>query len=178
MTDNSMTLLVISGTVGVGKTTVANELSTLLESRNVAHTFIDLDALAATFPRRDGDPFGDTLALTNLHGVWRNCRDYGSRNLIIVCVVETPDYAARLSHTVDIANPIVCELRANPTSLIGRVRTREVGSAQLWHERRSLSLADDLAKAGLADLTVETDNRSVTDIAREIDAQVRWAGDS
>ena len=84
-------LLVISGPVGVGKTTVGNELSTSLERRRVAHTFIDLDTLAETYPRPPGDRFGNRLALLNLRDVWINCAAAGSRNLIVARVVETRD---------------------------------------------------------------------------------------
>lgn len=39
------TLLLISGAVGVGKSTIANEPSSVLEDDGVSHTAIDLDAL-------------------------------------------------------------------------------------------------------------------------------------
>jgi hypothetical protein len=174
MTDPQMTLLLISGSVGVGKTTVANELSTVLEGRGIPHTFMDLDALAYTFPRDPDDPFGDRLATQNLKAVWRNCRAYGSKNLIIARIVESRDYAAHLSRAVGIERPIVCELRASPDSLIGRVRAREVGSNLDWHERRSLTLSKELNARNLADFIVDTDRRSVTEIAREIDDSVSW----
>ena len=73
MTDMMQTsktnLVLISGPVGVGKTSVAEALSTTLESASVGHTFIDLDGLAKTYPRPIGDRFGDRIALKNLTAV-------------------------------------------------------------------------------------------------------------
>ena len=70
MTSNIEKLLLISGPVGVGKTTVANELSTLLEVDGIAHTFVDLDALTYTFPRSASDAFG-------AYSLWRISPPYG-----------------------------------------------------------------------------------------------------
>jgi len=42
---------VITGTVGVGKTSVALEMSEILAARAVPHALVDLDALSYVFPR-------------------------------------------------------------------------------------------------------------------------------
>ena len=167
-------LLVISGPVGAGKTTVGNEVSTSLERRRVAHTFIDLDTLAETYPRPPGDRFGNRLALLNLQDVWANCVAAGSRNLIVARVVETPQDAEEIQRAVPGSRPIVCQLRASDETLIERVGTREVGSGRAWHEARSLELAQSLRRSAPADFVVDTDGRSVLDIADEVVTQVEW----
>jgi len=62
-------LLIISGPVGVGKTTVAEELNSILSREGIAHTYIDLDVLAETYPRLADDRFNSRLALRNLRDV-------------------------------------------------------------------------------------------------------------
>lgn len=168
------TLLIISGPVGVGKTTIANELSTLLEADGIPHTFVDLDALAYTFPRSAADPFGDALALENLGAVWTNCRRRGARNLIVPRVVETREYPRKVADSVGVPDPLVCRLTASDRTLLQRVRTREIGSNLVWHEERSLRLSAELAKSGFEDFCVATDDRSITGIATEIRQRVDW----
>jgi len=167
-------LLVVTGSVGVGKTTIGSELTNVLEAMGIAHSFVDLDGLTMTFPRPPDDRFGDGLALANLQAVWSNCRGRGSKNLIVARVLETPDYLDRLQQATDLSEIVVCELTASKTTLIDRVRSREVGSGRLWHERRTLELADSLAELELATFSVTTDNRQPPDIAAEIAERVNW----
>ena len=41
---------------------LGQEVSALLAERDIPHSFIDLDALAQTFPRPQGDRYGTALA--------------------------------------------------------------------------------------------------------------------
>ena len=68
-------LLIISGPVGVGKTTTAEELSAILEGEEVDHSFVDLDGLAKTYPRPPDDRFGVRIALRNLRAVWAHSQE-------------------------------------------------------------------------------------------------------
>ena len=175
MAKQNQVLLLISGPVGVGKTTVANELSTLLVNESVPHTFVDLDALTHTYPRSLSDPFGNALALANLTIIWNNGRNHGARNLIVPRVVETRDYAEHLAQSVGISHPIVCRLTASDRTLLERVRAREIGSNLAWHEKRSLQLSAELSKTRNEDFSIATDGRSITEIATEILQRVKWS---
>lgn len=166
-------VLVISGPVGVGKTTVGDELTYVLEERGVSHTFVDLDGLTHTFPRPEEDPFGEGLALQNLRDVWRNSAEAGSRNLIVARVVEDDGSLQRLCDAVPGAEVRLVRLRASSEQLLQRVRSREIGSGGAWHERRSLALAERL-EGHEPDRVVDTDARSPRDVATELAEFVRW----
>lgn len=168
------TLLLISGPVGVGKTCVAGELSTLLQADDIPHTCIDLDALTYTFPRPVSDPFGNALALENLTAVWENCRRRGAKNLILARVAESRDYVEEIAQAIGIADPVVCRLTASDQTLLDRVRTREIGTNLAWHEARSLQLSGLLDEAKVEDFCVSTNDRKVTEIASEIMQRVTW----
>lgn len=170
-----MTLIVISGPVGVGKTSTAQELSHRLEARGVPHTFVDLDGLAASFPRPDDDPYGTDLALTNLRSIWANAQVRGSRNLIIARTIETQTGLDAISTAIPGSAPLLYQLDACADALLVRVRKRETGSGREWHEARALSLMDSLRTAGLADMLINTDGRSIRTIAEEIDRQTAWS---
>lgn len=105
-------LLLISGPVGVGKTSVGFEVSDLLCEQGVAHTFIDWDQLRYTYPRPVGDRFGNQLGMKNLRDVWRNAVAAGWRNLIIASVIETWADVEDIRQVVPGADVVVCQLRA------------------------------------------------------------------
>lgn len=176
MTGNQSAFLVISGPVGVGKTTIGTELSSILERRLIAHSFIDLDGLAQTYPRTPDDPFGNKIALSNLSLVWANCLKHGSKNLIVARVVETAADVEKLGQATGISKITVCQLYAPDSTLLMRVRSREIGSDREWHERRSLELARQLEQTDFADFLVDTEAREPADIAEEIAGKVGWSG--
>jgi molybdopterin-guanine dinucleotide biosynthesis protein len=67
-----MEVLVIAGPAGVGKTTVANEVSAQLRRANVAHAVVDTDVLDDVFPVPDEQW---RVTEQNLAAVWvRSCR--------------------------------------------------------------------------------------------------------
>lgn len=167
-------LLLISGPVGVGKSTVAHELSSLLEAKGVPHSCVDLDALTQTYPRDPSDPYGTALALENLAAVWANGQRRGARNLVVPRVIEARAEALAIARAVGLPDPVVCRLTASDEALLARVRHREVGSDLDWHEKRALELSAQMSAARFEDFLVTTDRRRVSDIAAEILAQVDW----
>ena len=170
----SVPLLIISGPVGVGKTTVGEEVSTLLEQQGVAHSFVDLDTLACTYPRPPGDPYGQVIALENLRCVWENYSRAGSQNLLIARVIETQFDLDEIAAAIPGSVPHVCQLSAGDQILHVRVGNREIGSGRLWHQQRAIELSRILAGSVPADFRIETDHRSVPEIAAEIVGLVSW----
>jgi hypothetical protein len=59
-------VLLITGPVGVGKTSVAFETTQVLEERGLAHAFFDLDGLTYFHPKPADDSFGEGFALDAL----------------------------------------------------------------------------------------------------------------
>lgn len=168
-------MLVISGPVAVGKSTVADAASALLIQRGIAHSFVDVDRLTETFPRPADDPFGHRLAVRNLKDVWANCAAEGSRNLILARVVESQQTLQDFRDAVPGAAPVLCLLRARPETLIERVRQRETGERRGWYESRSLDLARSLGQTAPFDFIVDTDDFAPGEIAQRIVDQVTWA---
>lgn len=166
-------VLVISGPVGVGKTTVAHEVSEQLEAARIAHTVIDLDALTMTFPRPDDDPFGERLAVANLASVWRNAAQCGAQNLVVARVVESSQQLKNIREAVPGAQITTVCLTASDEDLVARVGRREIGSGRLWHAKRSR----DLARSSIpehADLVLDTTGRTVVEVATDLLPTVAW----
>src|ERR1700730_7905250 len=84
--DSRVNVLVISGSMGAGKTTVLGEASDILTLSGIAHAAVDLDALGmVSLP---GGALND-LAFRNLAAVWENYASAGVRRLLIACAVES-----------------------------------------------------------------------------------------
>jgi len=94
--NSSAPIVLISGPVGVGKSVVGNEVSTILEQCGIPHTFIDFDNIRQTYPKPDDDPWGNQLGLENLAAIWHNCLKYRSLNLVISYVVEDISFIDQL----------------------------------------------------------------------------------
>lgn len=168
-------LLLISGPVGVGKTTTAHEVSEQLEALGVPHTMVDLDALAQTYPRPADDPFGQRLALENLGSVWRAGRRAGARNLIIARVIEDVTELDDYRRATGIERIELVTLMATPRVLEQRVRRRELGSGVAWHVERALELRELLEAAELPGAVIDADGSSVQEIARAVVESVEWS---
>src|ERR1700752_4777816 len=79
-------LLIITGSMGSGKTTVLSEASDILAVRNIPHASIDLDALGtAHIPSSVAD---NQLMYRNLQSVWENYAHVGLRRLMLARALE------------------------------------------------------------------------------------------
>lgn len=175
LSSNSTPVVIVSGPVGVGKTTVGEELSEILDEKRTPHTFIDFDQLRYTYPRPPDDPWGNRLAFENLGSVWVNCLRAGALNLVIASVVETSEFIDQLEAVIPEAELFTVQLAAEIDTLQERVRRREIGSGLDWHMNRAAELARILEAEDVpCDQRFVTDGLSVRQIARQIFESVSW----
>ena len=130
-------VLVVTGPVGVGKTSVASELSELLDRAGSPHAFVDMDSLRWCYPRPSGDRFRAKLALRNLAAIWPNFEAAGAKRLIVSEVVESRDDLDRLAVAVPGADIYVVLLSASIDALLARVERRELGAGRERHLERA-----------------------------------------
>ena len=86
MSQQTIPVLVISGSMGAGKTTVLYEASDILAEVGVSHAAIDLDALSVMFPSQG--PHGEHIAFANLAAIWPIYARAGADRLLIAWVIE------------------------------------------------------------------------------------------
>lgn len=161
-------ILIITGPVGVGKTTAALMVSDLLGQAGIAHACVDVDALRLHYPSRPDDLFSVRLAMKNLAAIWANFQEYDASRLVIADVIETRDELERYRAAIPGAELFVVRLRASLETLAQRVRQRELGSGLEWHLARAPVLAALMDHSQVEDRLVETDGRSIIQIAQEI----------
>ena len=82
--------LLVTGTVGAGKTTTVQAIGDVLGERGVSHAVIDLDWLRRAWPPPRDDPFQQALELRNLAAVARTYLDAGAVRLVLAGVLEDP----------------------------------------------------------------------------------------
>ena len=166
-------VLIISGSMGSGKTTVLSEVSDLLEEANVAHAAIDLDWLSAMHPSREHH--GERLMFANLAAIWPVYAAAGAERLVVARVVEDRSDLQHYHDAVPGAQPVVCALEASIETMQARLRVREPGMNQTQAVTRAAALADALRRARAEDFTVDNGaGRCITDVAREVLARAGW----
>jgi hypothetical protein len=79
-------LLIITGSMGSGKTTVLFEASDILASRNIPHAAIDLDALGTA--HLPAGVQNKELMYRNLRSVWENYTQVGVKRLLLARAME------------------------------------------------------------------------------------------
>ncbi len=161
-------LVIITGSVGVGKTTVATEISELLEQAEIAHAFVDLDALRWCYPRRPDDRFSVGLGMKNLAAIWTNFCEYGAASLVVADVIETRSELDRYRAAIPGADIFVVRLTASLDTLAERLKQRELGVGLAWHLQRAPELSAIMERNRVEDLLVATDGKTVTQVAKEI----------
>lgn len=70
--------LLITGAVGVGKTTTMEAAAALLAERGLPGAMVDIDAIRRAWPAPEADRFHEGLQLANLQAMCRNFRAVGA----------------------------------------------------------------------------------------------------
>ena len=164
-----MHALLVNGTVGAGKTSVAESVGLLLGLDGVPHAVVDVDWLRRAWPAPVDDRFNERLALVNLASIARNFADAGIDLLVIAGVVETLEYRRAIAAAIG-GRVWSCRLTVDPTEGEARLRDRhrddEIGLA--WHLYRFAELDATLRDAALDDDVLDTTGDSAHVVARRI----------
>jgi hypothetical protein len=165
-------LLIITGTMGAGKTAVLAEASDILALRHIAHAAIDLDAIGlAHLP---SSASSDAVMYRNLECVWKNYSSLGVRRLLLARAMEDRAELERCRRVVLASHTIVCRLIASIEAMQHRVKMRESGVSQQGYVGRVAKLNAILDRARLEDFTVTNENRSLTEAALEVLVKAGW----
>lgn len=165
-------LLIITGTMGAGKTTVLGEASDILALRHIAHAAIDLDAIGlAHLPSAAGS---DAVLYRNLQCVWKNYASLGVRRLLLARAMENPAELELCRGLFSAKHTVVCRLTASIEAMQHRVKVRESGVSQREYVARVVKLNVTLDRARLENFTVTNENRSLTEVALEVLEKAGW----
>ncbi|NJP95386.1 hypothetical protein HCN51_39135 [Nonomuraea sp. FMUSA5-5] len=161
--------LLITGTVGSGKTSVADAVGDLLAGRQVPNAVIDVDWLRRAWPSPPSDPFHGELTLRNLRPVAANYREAGAERLVLAGVVESR--AERDAYEEALGVPLrVCRLQVELPEVRRRLEARHAFDPEGldWHLKRSGELASILEVARVEDFVVDGSDGLPSQVATRV----------
>jgi hypothetical protein len=168
-------VLFIGGRSGVGKSSVGVEIHTQLSAASVPHCLIEGDYLDLAYPA----PWEYGLAERNLAAMWSNYRALGYRRMIYTNTVSVlRDVIERLTAAMgDDPKVNAVLLTCSDQTARQRLSRREIGSTLDEHVLRSADMGELLQNAVPEWVhRLDTDNRSVTDVATRIIGWSGWLG--
>lgn len=166
-------VLLLTGTVGVGKSTIATELHDVLSERGVPNVALDLDWLAMQWP--PSSKWNSDLIFESLAALWPIHRDRGVKKVILAHVLEDGDDRARYAEAIPGAELTVVRLVASAPIRADRLMGRmPPGPGRDWHLHRTGELEAILDAAGHEDVVVDNGERPVREVAEDVLGRAGW----
>jgi adenylylsulfate kinase-like enzyme len=167
--------VVISGTLGAGKTKLASNIGDLLTQRKMRCAFVDLDALCQMDPAPVDDRYNQQLMFANLAAIWPNYEASGVKYLVLARVVEDTDDRLRYVKSLNGAEVKIVRVEASSATRKARLTEREPeGFWRDGHLKRTDELDKTLKDLDLDDFVVQNDGRSIVEVATEVLSFLEW----
>ena len=164
---------VVTGPVGVGKSTVLHAADALLVEAGVRHATVELEDIARFWPARPGDHGNADIAYRNLASVWANYSAAGADRLLLGLLLEQRSDLLPVDEAILGAEITVVRLYAPLPLIEERLRLREksvseaeLSAARWWVSRLEGSL--------LADHLVDNGQRSPREVAADVLRALGW----
>ena len=120
-----MRIALLTGTVGIGKSTTGYAVAERAASQGQSAAFLDVDELSRLWPVRVGDPFNTDLILRNLASIVGNYADSGADLLVLAWVVQNTEALVRPVVALS-ATDVYPAIRAQWASSVKRLRWSSV----------------------------------------------------
>ncbi len=167
--------VLLTGTIGVGKTTLAEAISERLHQEGVRHGLLDLDWLGQVYPPPDeADPFNDSLAVRNLAAIWPNFIAAGISHAVLAATVVHRNQLEAISGALQGCDLTVVRVVARPETVAARIRGRDHGRLLEDFLGRSDFVAGEIERAALESFSVSNEDRPPSELAEEILRQLEW----
>ena len=161
--------LLITGTIGAGKSSVAAEIGDVLQERGVPAAVIDLDWLGWTTT-------GDSVRLMwkNLAAVWANYLEADVGYAVMARLIQSPEELNELKRAVPGMELTVVRLDSPSALVEARLRGRDSGRILEEHLRQTVEFVGSLEGLGVEDLVVTNGDVPIRSVAEEVLAHLGW----
>jgi len=166
-------ILLITGTVGTGKTTAAAEIGEQLSDIGLPNAVIDLDWLGWV-NARDGFDKYDQLIMQNLLSIWPNYDAIGVEYLILARGLIQRKPVDILKNAFPNTPIAIVRLVASNETVEKRLSLRDSGETLREHLDVMNELSQIMDELHLEDTVLNNDHLSVGDSARQIINFIGW----
>jgi hypothetical protein len=170
--------MLLTGTVGVGKTSVLVEIGEALARADAAYAIVDLDWLAWLRPSVQSGASVQGVLATNLRLVTSSFRAAGVESLVLARAVRRADEVATIRDALGPSAFTVVRLVASPEVIASRLAGRDRGAQLAEHLAEASAFAAEAEAERIGDVLVSTDERSVEWVAQAVLAGAGWSGGS
>jgi dephospho-CoA kinase len=170
----TLRVLLITGTVGCGKTSVLLEIGETLASGGVPYAIVDLDWLAWLRPSAASEATVHGVLTENLAHVARTFRAAGVERLALARALRTTGEVEAIRAALGSCELTVVRLVAAPAEIARRLAARDSGAQLAEHLAEAEAFATEAEAAGIGDVTIATDGRPLSTIARTVLERVGW----
>jgi hypothetical protein len=168
-------VLLITGTIGSGKTVLAADIGELLEDREPRTAIIDLDWLGWVSSTPHGSNAIDHLILSNLAAVWPNFEATGAGRLVLARTVLDRGLIQRIGEAIGPVSLTIVRMTASPDTIAERLGARDTGAVLAQHLAEASEFDRVLDELGAEDFQVSNDGRPIREVSEEIVARAGWS---
>ncbi len=175
MERDEVPVVVVTGTIGAGKSTVAALMSEILHERGIRHALIEVDWLGEVYPAPDpANPYNNDLAMQMLATLWPQYLDADITRAIITMTLENQQELDDLVAAVDSPPVTVVRLTASVATRKERIAAREHGYLRDLFGEKTEDIDAKMDRYALGDVIVDNDDRAPLDSAREVLERIGW----
>jgi hypothetical protein len=169
--------ILLTGTVGSGKTAVTIAIGELLELREQPYALVDLDWLGWVEPGPSSRLTQRSLLAENLRLVWPTFREAGVERLVLARYVEDRAQLDEFRAALPGVELCVVRLVATQAVIERRLRARDSGAQLAEHLSETAEFAARGEASALEDAVVHNGDRPLAGVAAEVLAAAGWNAD-
>jgi hypothetical protein len=170
-------VILVSGTVGVGKTSALIAIGDALAMGEAPYAIVDLDWLAWLRPDPARGATVRSVLVENLRCVSATFRRAGVEQLVLARAVRQADEVDAIRAALEPCHLVVARLVASAAVVERRLRGRDAGAQLAEHLAESASFAADAEDAGIGE-AIATDELDASAVARAVLRLAGWSGGS
>jgi adenylylsulfate kinase len=167
--------ILLTGTVGCGKTAVTVAIGEQLEARRQPYALVDLDWLAWVDPAPLAALTQRAVLVENLRLIWPTFREAGVERLVLARHVEDREQLGEFRAALPGVPLTVVRLVAPQRLIERRLRARDAGAQLAEHLAETAELAARGGANALEDAIVENGDRRLEEVAAEVLVVAGWS---
>jgi adenylylsulfate kinase len=166
--------ILLTGTVGSGKTAVTIAIGELLERRGLPYALVDLDWLGWVDPAPFSLLTQRAVLAENLRLIWPTFREAGVERLVLARYAEDRAQLDDFRGALPGVQLAVVRLVASEEVIERRLRARDTGAQLAEHLAETAEFAARAEASALEDAVVENGDRPLAEVAAEVLAAAGW----